>query len=167
MSIAHLNLVSHQESVKVAPEQTEKQTLHEQMCFIADRIVRYNLSDVAVHDARKLKKMRCGEYRLWIVTEFGSQFLPLSCKMSEWKNQELNDYYLSAVHVVIARFLTTHDGWQQAQNRILFSSAEFYLVGKGADVFSGTIEPMSFPDVVRFVFFGQSVEIPESLRHLF
>jgi hypothetical protein len=166
MSIARLNLISHQESVKTAPESRDKQTLHERMCYIADSVVRYNLSDVAVHDARKLKKMRCGEYRLWIVTEFGSHFLPLSCKMSEWKNQEQNDYRLSAVHVIIAKLLTTR-GWQQAQNRILFGSAEFYLVGKGADVFSGTIEPMSFPDVVRFVFFNQPVEIPESLSHLF
>lgn len=166
MSIAHLNLISHQEPVKTAPESRDKQTLHERMCFIADRIVRYNLSDVAVHDAKKLKKMRCGEYRLWIVNEFGSHLLPLSCKLSEWKSMELNDYRLSAVHVTIAKFLTTH-GWQQAQNRVLFNSAEFYLVGKGPDAFSGTIEPMTFPDVVRFCFFNEFVDIPESLSHLF
>jgi hypothetical protein len=40
-------------------------------------------------------------------------------------------------------------------------------VGKGPDGFSGTIEPMSFPDVVRFVFFNEFVEIPESLSYLF
>jgi hypothetical protein len=166
MSIAHLNLISHQEKTKTAPESGDKQTLHERMCFIADNIVKYNFSDVAVHDARILKKMRCGEYRLWVVTEFGSHFLPLNCKMSEYKKQQENDYFLSAVHVTIAKMLR-HDVCQQAQNRILFRSAEFYLVGKGANVFSGTIEPMSFPDVVRFVFFDQPVEIPQSLSHLF
>lgn len=141
-------LVSYQETAKVLPR---NQTLHEQMCFIADDVVRYNFSDVAVHDARILRKMQTREVRLWIIHELGSQFLPLSCKVNEWRAQTKKDLYLCSAEVAIARLLRT-DELQKVQNKTVLDSANYYLVAKGDDARSGTITPIGFGDVVRLVF---------------
>jgi hypothetical protein len=145
-------LVSFQETAKVLPR---KQTLHEQMCFIADDVVRYNFSDVAVHEKRILARMHEGETRLWIIHEFGSQFLPLYCKTGEWQRQGKNGRYLCSVEVTIARLLR-NDELQQVQNKIIFDSAQYFIVTKGRDIRSGTITPVSFSDVVHLVFCGKA-----------
>jgi hypothetical protein len=145
-------LVSFQETAKVLPR---KQTLHEQMCFIADDVVRYNFSDVAVHDFRIIKKMIPGEARLWIIHEFGSQLLPLCCKINEWREQGKDDRYLSSVEVNITRMLRT-DELQKAQNKVIFDSAKYFIVAKGSDSRTGTITPVSFGDVVHLVFSGKA-----------
>jgi hypothetical protein len=164
MTTSSLQIISHQEQVKVAPAANEKQTLHERMCFMADDTVRHNLSDVAVHDARILKKMCCGEVRLWIVTEFGTHFLPMSCKVGEWKKQESKDYVFSSAEVMIARLLRIDlDG--AILNKSLFASAKFYMVAKGYDSFSGSITPISFADLTSLIFPSwNNAEIPEHLH---
>jgi hypothetical protein len=141
-------LVSFQETAKVLPR---NQTLHEQMCFIADDVVRYNFSDVAVHDARILKKMQCGEVRLWIIHELGSQLLPMSCKINEWRDQAKKNFYLCSLEVIVTRLLRI-DALQKAQNKIILDSSKYFLVRKGNDRFSGSITPIKFEEVLQLVF---------------
>lgn len=153
-SIQNLDtFVSYQETAKISPN---NQTLHERMCFIADEIVRYNLSSVAVHDARILRYMRAGEARLWVIHELGSMLLPLSCKINEWQAQLRKEHYLCSVEVEIARLLRT-DGWQKAQNEAVLNSAKFFIVMKGDRASAGDIEPICFADVVRLVFGEKAV----------
>lgn len=145
-------LVSFQEPIKIEPR---NQTLHEQMCFIADEVVRYNFSDVAVHDARILKRMKQGETRLWIISELGSQFLPMYCKMNEAIRQEQKEYVLSAVEVTLARLLS-NDPFDKARQKQFLSTAQFYFVTKGADMHSGSIVPTNFRDIVDLVYSGDA-----------
>lgn len=145
-------LVSFQEPIKIEPR---NQTLHERMCFIADEVVRYNFSDVAVHDARILKRMKQGETRLWIISELGSQFLPMYCRMNEAIRQEQKEYVLSAVEITIARLLN-NDPFDKARQKQFLSTAQFYFVAKGADMHSGSIVPTNFRDIVDLVFSGDA-----------
>lgn len=145
-------LFSFQETINIEPR---SKTLHEQMCFIADEVVRFNLSDVAVHDARKLRRMKPGEVRLWIIHELGSLFLPLSCKMSEAARQEDKEYVLSAVEIAIGRLLRK-DEFEKARQKQFFSSAQFYFVSKGVGSCDGSITPVDFRGIVSLVFNGQA-----------
>lgn len=145
-------LVSFQEQIKIDPR---KKTLHEQMCFIADDVVRYNFSDVAVHDARILKRMKQGETRLWIINEVGSQFLPMYCKLNEVERQQEKDYVLSSVEVTLARLLR-NESFDKVRSEIFLNTAQFYLVVKGAGVHDGTIDPIDFRDIVNLVYGGKA-----------
>lgn len=144
--------VSFQEQIKIDPRD---KTLHEQMCFIADEVVRYNFSDIAVHDARILRRMRQGETRLWMISELGSQFLPMYCKLNEWRKQEEKEYCLSAVEVTVARLLR-NDPFDKARSKQFLDTAQFYLVTKGADMHGGSIAPIDFRDIVDLVYSGNA-----------
>ena len=145
-------LFSFQEQVKIDPR---NKTLHEQMCFIADDVVRYNFSDVAVHDARILKRMNEGETRLWIISELGSQFLPMYCKLGEAKKQQEKEYALSSVEIAIARLLNP-DSFERLRSRQFLSTAQFYFVTKESKMRKGAIVPIDFKDVVGFVYMGEA-----------
>lgn len=152
--------VSYQETAKVSPK---IQTLHERMCFIADDIVRYNFSDVAVHDARILKKMQIGEARLWMIHELGSQFLPLCSKINDWRAQQRKDVYLCSVEVMMARLLRT-DPLQKAQNKAVLDSAKYFIVVKGESAAAGKIEPIEFSDVINLVFRGKADSVLKEIQ---
>lgn len=124
------------------------------MCFIADEIVRYNFSDVAVHDKRILRRMQENESRLWIVHEMGSMFLPLSCRLSEFSAREKHNRFLSSVEVIIGRFLRA-DELQKIQNRIVFDSARYFIVIRQTAI-KGEILPISFKEIVNLVFDGKA-----------
>lgn len=128
------------------------------MCFIADDVVRYNFSDVAVHDSRILRKMLAGEVRLWIINELGSQLLPLYCRLKEFYSQEVLEYQLSAAEVAIARMLRI-DELAKAENRTVRVDSQFYLVTKGCNEWDGTIVPVKFADVVNLVLVGHSGQL--------
>ena len=145
-------LFSFQEQVKIDPRD---KTLHEQMCFIADDVVRYNFSDVAVHDARILERMKKGETRLWIISELGSQFLPMYCKLGEAKKQQDKEYALSSVEIAIARLLNP-DSFEKLRSRQFLSTAQFYFITKKSKTRDGVIFPISFKDVVDFVYMGEA-----------
>lgn len=145
-------LVSFQEQIKIEPR---NKTLHEQMCFIADEVVRYNFSDVAVHDARILKRMKQGETRLWIISELGSQFLPMYCKLNEANRQQEKEYCLSAVEVTVARLLRD-DPFDRARQKQFLDTAQFYLVTKGAGMYDGSVDPIDFLDIIDLVYSGKA-----------
>lgn len=142
------NFISHQEQVKITPR---KQTLHEKMCFIADSIIRYNFSDVAVHDRRILKKMRPNEVRLWVINETGSQFVPMYCRLAQWHEPEQVIHDFSAVEITLARYMRI-DAFAKRAQEVIWDHSEFYLVTKGSDRWSGSITPIEFCDLVRLVF---------------
>lgn len=144
--------ISFQEQIKIEPR---NKTLHEQMCFIADDVVRYNFSDVAVHDARILRRMKQGETRLWIISELGSQFLPMYCKLNEAERQQEKEYVLSSVEVTVARLLL-HDPFEKARSQQFLETAQFYFVTKGVGVYDGTIAPVGFSDIVNLVYSGKA-----------
>lgn len=125
------------------------------MCFIADEVVRYNFSDVAVHDARILKRMNNGEVRLWIISELGSHFLPMYCKVGEWRKQSAKEYALSAVEITVGRLLS-NGPFDKRKNSQFFKTARFYLVTKGCDVWSGSVVPIDFRNVVDLVYCGKA-----------
>lgn len=140
-------LISFQEKIKIEPRD---KTLHERMCFIADEVVRYNFSDVAVHDARILRRMKQGEVRLWVISELGSQFLPMYCKLTERRQQEDKEYVFSAVELTVARLLRD-EPFDRARQKQFLDTAQFYFVVKGADVYGGIIDPVDFGDIVDLV----------------
>ena len=128
------------------------------MCFIADDIVKCNFCDIAVHDARILRRMNPGETRLWIVSELGSQFLPMYCRLSEKARQKVCDYALSSVEVTLAR-LVSHEPFAKIQQQQFFKTAKFFLVTKTADACGGFLVPIDFRDIVHVVFRGELDEL--------
>jgi len=58
-------------------------TLHEKMMLIAEPLIQYNWTDVAIHDKAALRSLPVGHYAYWIVTQMGSHFMPAYCKISE------------------------------------------------------------------------------------
>ena len=146
-----MQIISRQESVKKI---LRNMTLHEWMCFEAEDTVIHNWTDVAVHDRKILNKMRQGDTRLWIISELGSCFLPLYCKMYEKQKQEEDEYEFSAVEVYFARFI---EGNRLAsrQNSIFRKTAKFYFITKGSGEYDYSVVPVSFLDAVDFVFCGQ------------
>lgn len=145
-------IISRQETCKIA---FKKQTLHEWMCFEAENVVKYNWSDIAVHDKKILDKMLPGETRLWIISELGSIFLPMYCKLTE--RYVLNDlnYVFSAVEVHMLRF-AKEDSLGSVVGKIARSSSNFYFIAKGNSLYDYTIVPSSFSDAMDLVFCGKA-----------
>jgi hypothetical protein len=148
-------LISRQEPVKIVPR---NKTLHEWMCCEAEDVVRYNWIDVAIFDRRLLNKMRPGDTRLWIISELGSSFLPMYCKLYEKSRQEEGDYFLSSVEAHLLRF-AKDDRLGEAQTKILLATSRFYFITKGAGEYDGTIVPCNFRNVMDLVFCGKYTQL--------
>ena len=144
-------LISRQEQVKIKPRNL---TLFDWMIFEAEDVVKHNFSDIAVHDRRLLNKMRPGDTRLWIISELGSSFLPMYCKLYEKSKQEESDYFLSAVEAHLLRF-AKDDRLAEAQTKILLRTSRFYFITKGDGEYDGTIVPSDFRSVMDLVFCKQ------------
>lgn len=124
------------------------------MCFESEEVIKHNWTDVAVHDRKILNKMRPGDTRLWIISEFGSQFLPLYCKLYEKQKQEDCEYSFSTVEIYMLRFVK--DGrLAEAQNKIRRKTSKFYFITKGDCNYAGLVSPASYSDVMDLVFCGK------------
>lgn len=145
-------IFSRQETAKVA---LKKKTLHEWMIYEAENVVRFNFSDIAIHDKRILDKMLPNETRLWIIWEFGSQLLPMYCKLTEqYVLTELN-YVFSAVEVHMLRF-AKEDPFSDIQNKIARATSSFYFITKGYSDYDYDIAPTDFRTVMDLVFCGKA-----------
>jgi hypothetical protein len=148
-------IISRQEPVK---RNLRNHTLYEWMIFEAENIVRHNWSDVAVHDQKLLNKMRPGDTRLWIISEFGSHFLPMYCKLYEKQKQEESEYTFSSVEVHLMRFVKD-DRLGQMQSKLLRASSKFYFITKGYGLYDSVITPSDFRSVMDLVFCGNASHI--------
>ncbi len=98
--------------------------------------------------------MRPGDTRLWIISEFGSQFLPLYCKLYEKRKQEESEYDFSAIEILMLRYVK--DGRLAAmQRKIALSSSKFYFITKTSSDYGGLVVPASYRDVMDLVFNGK------------
>lgn len=145
-------LISRQESVKRLPRNF---TLHEYLCFEAEDVIKSSWTDVAVHDKKIIAKMRPGETRLFCVHEFGSQLLPLYCRLSEKYKQEEAEYEFSAVEIFMLKLMRDDDLYRR-QNQIMRKSARFYFVTVGASDYDYVVAPTSFAEAVDLVFCGKA-----------
>ena len=147
-----MQIISRQESVK---RNLRNLTLHEFMCYEAESVVKHNWTDVAVHDKKIINKMRPGDTRLWIISEMGSNFLPLYCKLYEKYKQEESEYDLSVVEVHMMRFLK-NDRLGEMQSKIARATSKFYFITKGFGKYDYSVTPASFGSVLDFVFSGKA-----------
>jgi hypothetical protein len=147
-----MQLISLQEKLK---QVFHKQTLHEWMCFESEDTVKHNWTDVAVHDRKIVNKMRHGETRLWIISEFGSQFLPMYCKLGEKKLQESRSYVFSSVEIHMLRFMK-ETNFGKLQAKALRASSKFYFITKGSSEYNYIVAPTDFRAVMDLVFCGSA-----------
>ena len=145
-----MQIISRQESVKTV---LRNQTLHEWMCFESEDIVRHNWCDVAVHDRKIVNKMRSGDTRLWVISEIGSVFLPMYCKLYEKQKQEEAEYELSSVQIHMLRFLK-NDRLGATQSEIARKTSRFYFITKGNGEYDYSISATNFSAVLDLVFCG-------------
>jgi mannose/cellobiose epimerase-like protein (N-acyl-D-glucosamine 2-epimerase family) len=142
-------LISRQEKEKV---DKKTKTLYEWMCFEAEGIIKYNWTDVAVHDRNILSKMRVNETRLWAIYELGSALLPLTCHVNEQVRQEILEYEMSSVEAFCLRFLKpTSLGERERDFR---KDTKFYFITKTDSDYDYFAVPASTSDVMAFVFCG-------------
>jgi hypothetical protein len=145
-------IISRQEPVKRV---LRNKTLHEWMCFEAEDVILHNWTDVAVHDKKILGRMRPGETRLWMISELGSLFLPMYCKLYEKQKQEESEYDFSSVEIHMLR-LVKDDRLGAAQNKITRKTARFYFITKGACEYDYSIVATDFRSVMDLVFCGKA-----------
>ncbi|MGA1645964.1 MAG: hypothetical protein ACO4AV_13405 [bacterium] len=145
-------IISRQETCKV---NFKKQTLHEWMCFEAENVVKYNWTDVAIHDKKILDRMLPGETRLWIISELGSVFLPMYCKLTEKTSNEYLNHSFSGVEVHMMRFFK-EDQLGTIQSKITRDTSSFYFIAKGHGLHSYSVVPVDFMSVMDLVFCGKA-----------
>lgn len=149
-----MQLISQQETCK---RSFRNQTLHEWMCFESENIVKYNWTDVAIHDRKIIDEMRPGDTRLWVIWELGSLFLPMYCKLSQ-KAQLEENYKLTSVEIYMLRAFK-EDQFAKAQTRLLLdakATCRYYFITKGSDDYSSVISPATFNSVMDLVFCGKA-----------
>ena len=143
-------IISRQE---VAKRDLRKKTLHEWMCFESENVVKYNWTDVAVHDRKIIEKMHPGETRLWAVYELGTSFLPLYCRKHENVKNDSVQHDFSAVEVFMMRFFKEHEiGIVEGNFR---KNTKFYFITKGDSDYDYIVNPTNLSDVVDLVFCGK------------
>lgn len=147
-----MQIISRQEGVK---RNLRNLTLHEWMCYEAESVVKHNFCDIAVHDKKLLNKMRPGDTRLWIISEFGSHFLPMYCKLYEKYRQEESEYELSVAEVHMMRFLK-NDRLGEIQSKIARATSKFYFITKGFGRYDYSVTSASFGIVLDLVFNGKA-----------
>jgi len=147
-----MQFISRQESVK---RNLRNLTLHEWMCYEAENVVKHNWVDIAVHDKEIINKMRPGDTRLWIISELGSNFLPLYCKLYEKHRQEESEYELSVAEVHMMRFLRG-DRLGEIQSKIARATSKFYFITKGFGGYDYSVTPATFGSVLDMVFCGKA-----------
>lgn len=146
-------IITTQQAAKVVPR---SQTLFERMCYLAEDILLHNWTDVAVHDRRILDNTKPGEFRLWIVTEVGTLFPPMFCRLhQEYRSHASGCLRMSAVEVHLMRLAGSPAGGMLSQkfyDSIKNTPKKFFLIGKGVDDWSGSIEPIGLSDIMDFAF---------------
>ena len=147
-----MQIISRQEPVKQIPR---NKTLHDWMCFEAEDIVLHNWTDVAVHDRKILSKMRYGDTRLWVISELGSIFLPMYCKLYEKQKQEEAEYEFSSVEIYALRLLKS-DRLSEMQSKITQATGRFYFITKGSGNYDYNVVPTNFGSLVDLVFCGKA-----------
>ena len=125
------------------------------MCYEAENVVKHNWVDIAVHDKKIINKMRPGDTRLWIISELGSNFLPLYCKLYEKHRQEESEYELSVAEVHMMRFLRG-DRLGEIQSKIARATSKFYFITKGFGGYDYSVTPATFGSVLDMVFCGKA-----------
>lgn len=149
-----MQIISRQENVK---RNLRNLMLHEFMCYEAESVVKHNWTDVAVHDKKIINKMRPGDTRLWIISEMGSNFPPMYCKLYEKRRQEESEYDLSVVEVHMMRFLR-NDRLGEMQSKIARATSKFYFITKGSGEYDYSVTPAAFDDVLDLVFNGKATQ---------
>jgi hypothetical protein len=145
-------IITKQQAVKMVPR---RQTLFEKMCFQAEDIVRYNWTDVAVHDRKILENTKPRERRLWIVTELGTMFPPMFCRTHEEHRCYQRGYTpMSAMEVLLMKMARGHGEKLPCETgtEAIKRSASYFIVCKGSDDWSGSIEPIDFCDIMALAF---------------
>lgn len=149
-----MQLISQQEACKIV---FRKQTLHEWMCFESENIVKYNWTDIAIHDRKIIDAMLPGDTRLWIIWELGSLFLPMYCELLQ-KDKLKKEHNLTSVEIYMLRFFR-EDQFAKAQTRVLLDAkagCKYYFITKGSNDYDSVIRPATFHSVVDLVFCGKT-----------
>lgn len=139
-------------------------SLIDQMMIEAESLLRYNWTDVAIHDKKKIASAPVHQAFLWIVRteEQATTLLPLSAKISD---KELcdneNGESLCPLHAFLLRCQAMFINFRQ---RYRVSANNCYIVIKGPKS-SGTIEPIEFEHVVDLISAGQLRWTNKGLAH--
>jgi hypothetical protein len=147
-----MQILTRQQAVK---RNLRNLTLCEWMCYEAENVVKHNSTDVSVWDRKLVNRSRPGDVRLWWIHEFGSQFLPMYCKLYEKERMEEGEYELTAVEVNLMRMFK-HDRLGEIQRKIILGSSKFFFIIKGDGDFDYCVIPITFEEVVDLVFNGKA-----------
>lgn len=118
----------------------DQKTLHEWMCFKAETVVRYNWSDVAVHDRRIVERMLPMEFYVWCIHETGSAIFPMHCQLETRSN-----------HSAITTFLLAL--LENRQHSAL--QEKFYFIAQGRGDYDYITVHVDSISILNFVFCGQ------------
>jgi hypothetical protein len=130
--------------------------LHDRMIAEAEHVVRYNWSDVAIHDRRRLQKAPVGHSFAWVIGEFGSYFTPLFCSVEDKARWEASP--LAPIQILCMRWIQKEN--PLTENKVyLHHVGPFYqkcfIVCKADDNGAGTLTPIEFTDLMDLCFNGQ------------
>lgn len=145
-------LLTRQEPQKTKPK---KLSLADWMCYEAELVVQENFTDVAVWDRKLVNRTNPHETRLWWIHAFGSQFLPLYCRISQKIKTDGGLHELSAVEINLLR-LFREDSLSKIQNKIILSTSKFFFITKGCNEFDYCVKPAKFREVANLVFVGKA-----------
>jgi hypothetical protein len=85
--------------------QLPPRTLHEEMMLIAEPLIQYNWTDVAIHDKAALRSLPVGHVAYWVVTQMGSHLTPAYCRLSarsKWTKS--SNATIAPIQMLVARW---------------------------------------------------------------
>lgn len=132
------------------------QSLHDKMIAEAELVVRYNWSDIAIHDRKKLKKAPVGHLFAWVIGEFGSYFTPLFCSVDDKAKWAASP--IAPIQILCMRWIQKEN--PLTENKVyLHHVGPFYqkcfLICKTDNDGAGTITPIEFADLMDLCLNGK------------
>ena len=124
--------------------------LHDQMMLEAGPVVKYNWTDVAIHDRNKLTRIPVDHYCAWVVHELGSYLAPLYCRLDHKNRWE--SYPRSPIEILMMRWCTdTPVSECPSFASLSYKNASFYLIAKTNEHGGGNIIESSFDEFTDLV----------------
>jgi hypothetical protein len=144
-------LIHRQEKEKLFLKQHERDrlSLHSKMMFEAVDIVKHYWTDVTVHDRKRLNQMPAHSTAIWGIHEMGSYFSPLFADLP--KNNEACLADMPSIAYLLCRGKNKLINQQES----IADSWKFFFLMKGSSSFHGSIEPIDYDSLFKFVFSTQ------------
>lgn len=125
----------------------KNESLHHKMIAEADGVVLHNWSDVVYSDKKSLKSMPVGGVAVWCIYEMGSYFCPMY-QSARFPDEHPEKITLPLICHVLCRFYPEQP---DRLSRELANTAKYYVIHKSSRSLDGSIDPIHFDSLRRFV----------------